>query len=393
MDELEQHIVQSLTSDAATAHASDDEDSSDDEKEEMDIIELTPPKPSLPTRTESIPVTLLLPPFPPPPSPEVQDDEDDEEEEEEAEDEDEDEDMVGAYCPTQCGPAFATGRHHGYSRSALHNLKEFWSCRHDEWIKINTYSSSRAYDGIVTSPRPSLRLDTTFFSSNTATPRISPSSADSEGSQTSTSRTPSPSLDPNSPIFPRVGDLSRLRDPRPAMIDRAFCHVPLYSISKMVFAHELTRAKAPSSEDGTHDVTAMSIYSDDGTLVDEETFGEKKGAGRTSSVDWYERWKVIAEKLGGKPDDKGAYLDGPFSASLSSEGLSWADEVHRVRSRPQSPARKFFFALDDDDFSDREFDDDEDDYGIELSTGRSSFGAGAGCDWGRGYVSDFEMLF
>ncbi|THH29314.1 hypothetical protein EUX98_g4874 [Antrodiella citrinella] len=388
MDELERHIVQSLTEDAAVSQASSDEDASDDE---MDVIDLTPPKPSLPTRTESIPVPLLLPTSTLPSSPEVEETEDEEEEE----DEDEDEDMTESF-QERCSSAFATGRHHGYSRSALHNIKEFWSSRHDEWIKFNAYhATSRAYDGIVKSPRPSLKLDTNFFSSNASTPALSPSSVTSEESQTPTPRTPSPSLDPSLPIFPRVGDLSHLRDPRPAMIDRAFCHVPLYSICKMIFVHELSHTRTPSasSEDVTHDATAMSIYSDDGTLVDEETSAEKKGAAAGGSVDWLGRWKVIAEKLGARPEDDPAHIDGPFSASLSSEGLSWADEVQR-NSNARS-GRKFFFALDDDDFSDRDFDDDDDDYGIEVAKGRTSFGAaaGAGHDWGRGYVSDFEMLF
>ncbi|TCD65386.1 hypothetical protein EIP91_002750 [Steccherinum ochraceum] len=399
MDELEQHIVQSLdssedTSDPASplSHDSDDE-SSDVEDEDMADVDLTPPKPSLPTRTESIPVPTFSPPSPPPPSPEM----DEEEEEEEEEEEDVADGPTGdGYTSMHCS-AFFTGRHHGYSRSALHTVKEFWSCRQEEWVKINAYNASRAYDGIIKSPRPHLRLDTNFSSSGPTIPALSPSSAVSEDSQESSARTPSPSLDPSLPIFPRVGDIARLRDPRPAMIDRAFCHIPLYSISKIIFAHEISRARSPSSEDGHPDVTAMSVCSDDSTLVDEETSATagKKGSG--AAVEWLERWKVIAEKVGDPAEMEGTQTEDTGDDLFGGDGtaLSWADEVQRAHSRPQSPSRKFFFALDDDDFSDRDFDDDDDDYGIELSSGRASLAVGpaSGYGWGSEHMSDFEMLF
>ena len=408
MDELEAHIVQSLTSedpDEDVAVTGDDasEAENSDEDEGMDIIDLTPSKPTLPTRTESILVPTYSPPSPPPPSPEIDEEEEDEEQEEE-DDEDEDHVMSDDF-PMRCSAAFATGRHHGYSRSALHNLKEFWSSRYDEWIKISAYNASRAYDGIIKSPRPSLRLDTSFVIESDATPALSPSSPSSATSEESSpapapsiTRTPSPALDPNSPIFPRVGDIARLRDPRPVMIDRAFCHVPLYSISKIVFAHEITRVQSPtSSEDGSLDGGASgSVYSDD-TLVEEELPVAKKGAAAAmGGVDWFERWKVIAEKVGGCVDDDGILVDKSLAAD--STPLSWADEVQRARSRPQSPSRKFFFALDDEDFSERDFDDDgdedEEDYGTMLSKGQSSFASrsGTGYGWERAYGSDFEML-
>ncbi|KAH8096890.1 hypothetical protein BXZ70DRAFT_944980 [Cristinia sonorae] len=366
MDDLEQHIVSSLQAEV-------------DNDEGMDVVDI---KPSVPTHTESIPV--FSPPSPPPPSPELAAEEADDEEEED----DDDEDMVDAYCPSQTS---SPTHHHGYSRSALHNLKEFWSCRHDEWVKLNAYTtrtSSRAYDGIV---RPSLKLDISTFNN---TPN-----------ETSASPSPSPSPsspDPNSPIFPRSGELARLRDPRPALVDRAFSHIPLYSISKIVFAHEIARARSPSSASSSSEDADVSVYSDDSTLVDEETSSSaqagtaKKGVPPSPPVDWYERWKLVASKL---------HPESPVSFDPPPTAFSWADEVARASGeRPKSPkARKFFFALDEDDFSDREFDEEEEeDYGIELARSRSSFSVGVGVGvgvpegdygWGREYVSDFEMLF
>ncbi|KAF7797280.1 hypothetical protein EIP86_008475 [Pleurotus ostreatoroseus] len=122
---------------------------------------------------------------------------------------------------------------HGLSRSALNHLKEFWNIRKSEWNQreatlAHARGSASLY-GVGQYARDSLR-DALFgrLAAKHTPPEPAKPAADA-----------APPINLNTPIYPRTGDLLRLRDARFATMDRAFCNVPLYSINKMLFLHDM----------------------------------------------------------------------------------------------------------------------------------------------------------
>ncbi|KAI5893190.1 uncharacterized protein SCHCODRAFT_02247103 [Schizophyllum commune H4-8] len=167
-------------------------------------------------------------------------------------------------------------RHHGFSRQAFMHLKWFWAVRQEEWEEYtNNVRDAKAYGGVESDSEDCIRAPW--------------------------SRSPRPSIieEPSAPpltIHPRRGDLSALRDPYAAHIDRCFVSLPLWTMNKTLWMFDVHtareyaayKARAPASLAGpSHDyaddsddepmlvsvpTTATSLSDDsDVTLVDSET--------------------------------------------------------------------------------------------------------------------------
>lgn len=110
---------------------------------------------------------------------------------------------------------------HGYSREGLEHVKWFWNVRHQGGIMEKKPPIARTVHpktrGTVSEPPPSGAR-----SSDTAT---APTPSDSDRAQAS--------------IHPRRGDISALRDPQYAEVDKAFGGMAAWTISKMVWMVEL----------------------------------------------------------------------------------------------------------------------------------------------------------
>lgn len=306
---------------------------------------------------------------------------------------------------------------HGLSRSALNHLKEFWNIRKGEWNQREaTLAHARSTASMYGARQYALR-DVLFgrLTAQHTPPEPEKGVADV-----------APFM--NTPIYPRTGDLLRLRDARFATMDRAFCNVPLHSINKMIFLHDmLDRSGAstppPSTPSGLpvslpkdledslnaddaeadaafEDVSLTSSNSaagcsDEDTLVEHssEMTGEKAGQllgdsasivddrepDRAWEVDWSVRWRVLLHTT------RTVALTSPplFHRKLSGvDEAALLEALHSVDVSPTmpvpaslsskslpSPTRTRFFIPEDEDEDDyfNSYDgDEEEDYGRIL---------------------------
>lgn len=349
----------------SSSTSSEDSNSSDDACEPTTPLDATPidPKPSLPARTVSlINIPMQLPVVSPP-----------------ALHYDEVASVAG-----ETPDILATPADHGLSRSALSHLKGFWSVRQDEYAKLEAQlalSEANAYGGIWEAPRDGLRA--ALFSRLSRPTLCTLYETD----------TPRPSrTNLNAPIYPRTGDLSTLHDSRSAMVDRVFCHLPLNSINKILFLHDMLDRSNPSSptssetslpmseapkdgysdEDGGSfvDISLRSESSRDTTLVEDDPMSSTEGSDekhasdtssiaeydRTWEVDWLARWQVLLAQVKDDP-----ILPCTPSPSPVDERAFWA------ALNPPKPA-KFYIPAEDDEFFGLDSDgEDEDDYGVLVS--------------------------
>ncbi|KAJ7634709.1 hypothetical protein FB45DRAFT_865375 [Roridomyces roridus] len=221
--------------------------------------------------------------------------------------------------------------HHGRSRHALLHVKYLWGLRADEWEEhTKRQRESYAYCGIA----PAARMP----------PRYPPPR-----------RTPSPDLVPIPPmtVHPRRGDLSALRDPYCAHMDRCFVGMPLWTIEKTLWmydVHMLAEGRARATKiaqsveeaeddedsegeslatsrstagfsDDSDETLVESDQSDDGTLEEVDLDGKKhdheksytpspppnpspiylssKRQGKVPlphwETSWYKRWEILIE--------------------------------------------------------------------------------------------------
>ncbi|KAJ7126052.1 hypothetical protein C8R44DRAFT_118971 [Mycena epipterygia] len=142
--------------------------------------------------------------------------------------------------------------HHGRSRHALLHLKYLWSLREDQWDEHANLHASYAYCGM--SPPP---------------PRAPPLRPQHEAAS-ATKTQPDLVVMPPMTIHPRRGDLSALRDPYCAHMDRCFVGLPLWTMGKTLWmydVHMLTEGRARAGKMGG-----------DGGSEDEESEGESMAA-------------------------------------------------------------------------------------------------------------------
>lgn len=260
--------------------------------------------------------------------------------------------------------------HHGLSKSALMHQKWFWSARYDEWAaweaqveQVNNLCE--AYGGMAILPGtcPGLNRHKDPSSRNNSPP------------------SPGPSANPANPrIFPRLGDISALRDPYSVNIDRCFCHFPLWTVHKTLYMFDMHHRSVSLNDNPTMPVKTSDVLStvdkaisditgfndNDVTLVSEDvSVGSISKEARSMEgydanqpededrdvrawdgvrsweISWYARWELLIE-------------------------LVKRDEVKKKvwDSYPIEPPPMFFFAGANDDEDD---DEDEDDYGTIIS--------------------------
>ncbi|KAG1748344.1 uncharacterized protein EDB91DRAFT_1113546 [Suillus paluster] len=205
--------------------------------------------------------------------------------------------------------------------------------------------------------------------------------------------------DLNSSIYPRVGDISALRDPYSANVDRCFFKFPLWTIHKTLYVFDMHQRAVPISEHMQGSASSESLQSSTGsttcgdedmTLVaDDETLFEKKtletGAhhgsplpgtpkgsppcawetNRAWEMSWYARWELL---IGLVQRDQALRQAAPLSPLITPSG-SVDDEVPPPEEllkplTPEAPTPIFHFAGED---GEGDSGDEEDDYGTLVT--------------------------
>ncbi|OCH85459.1 hypothetical protein OBBRIDRAFT_311776 [Obba rivulosa] len=125
----------------------------------------------------------------------------------------------------------------GLSRQHLADTRSYWDLRRRKWMEWQAEQEllgdgSTAYDGI----EPTLDLEPSFPPSSNSLQTITDDILHIPPALYSPRLA---SVDPSAPIFPRLGDLRSLHDAHSVVMDRAFCNVPMYTIRKVTFLHEM----------------------------------------------------------------------------------------------------------------------------------------------------------
>ncbi|KAF9486044.1 hypothetical protein BDN70DRAFT_370938 [Pholiota conissans] len=232
-------------------------------------------------------------------------------------------------------------REHGYSRTALQHVKWFWSMREDTWEGSETRSlHAKTYEGIIQDDTPISRPQGSETASLPArTPAISP-------------QQPSSSMS----VYPRRGDISALRDPYCAHIDRCFAGLPVWTINKTLWMYDVhmvtgLRKRQDISDDNDDDSdndleTSLSTnFSDDSdaTLVESESEAD------TPSTPLYNMPKalILDAKISEKMEEHQAGKVAPPLVALSANPsphkrsnsspvppkASWSRPVNKKRTR------------------------------------------------------------
>lgn len=286
--------------------------------------------------------------------------------------------------------------HHGFSRSAFLHQKLFWTARHDEWLDWQAnevkrrgnhaacaQDSRNAYTGIIAADTQEVSGPPSLF-------RVPPSGLERDFAE-NVSR--GVAEDVNAPIYPRVGDISALRDPYSENVDRCFFRFPLWTIHRTLYVFDMHQRASPtcgtmqysassgnlSSSTGTtasgyEDIT---LVADDEAPFDKITLENRSDQGSPShktlksslprtwtaarewELNWYARWELFIDLV---QRDKDLQHATPPSPSMTLSG-SMDDDASPPEELPEplSPeASTFDFASED---RDGENEDEEDDDG------------------------------
>ncbi|KAI0064222.1 hypothetical protein BV25DRAFT_1837021 [Artomyces pyxidatus] len=194
--------------------------------------------------------------------------------------------------PSSCRFSRPALPHHGLSRSALQHQKWMWNARYDEWMQWqmemdHAAAEASVYGGIVDMPAAS---PPPFLRARSASP--------APEAKVKTEM--------NQNIFPRTGDLSSLRDPQAATLDRTFCNYPLCTIQKLLFLFNVDVGSAGrvgkewgtlGDRESSPGIDADSSCDMDKTLVN-NAVPRKSSSPERSEQDWRARWEVLAELVG-----------------------------------------------------------------------------------------------
>ncbi|KAF9448130.1 hypothetical protein P691DRAFT_792887 [Macrolepiota fuliginosa MF-IS2] len=180
-----------------------------------------------------------------------------------------------------CNPQRHNYRHRGYSRHALAHIKWFWATREDVWeVKA----------GPVRTVKP--QLEESFLETALDDPLASPLNSPCQKRKSALHPVHPQELElPPMSIHPRRGDLSALHDAFCIQIDRTFVNLPMWTIAKTLWMHDVHLASQQrmyaddafdvydetESESDPLDTAASSVMSSDdsdATLVDSETESE-----------------------------------------------------------------------------------------------------------------------
>ncbi|KAI0941818.1 hypothetical protein AcW1_009808 [Taiwanofungus camphoratus] len=275
---------------------------------------------------------------------------------------------------------------HGLSHNALANVKRFWDTRRAQWSKWNlqneaVQAAAAAYDGID----PSDSFDTPEQDHRNS-PECSHPGSDTSCSTKAELSPRVACADPNAPIYPRLGDLSKLHDAHSAIIDRVFCNFPMYTIHKVLYLHDMlhralnihgrdakpkhgafvsARSCSPESSDDERTL----VSEDDSHIYDGHEAKLKVAhadySAREWEWNWYARWQILMEKS--------QYQQGAVFAPTNAEHTCYPqdpavveestvaadiEETHMENPMPMqksthSKSTKFFIAAnyEDDEFN------------------------------------------
>ena len=283
--------------------------------------------------------------------------------------------------------------HHGFSRSALHQQKILWNSRHEEWAEwqsrmeqgeapTHESETSDAYTGLATagprlvqSPPPYMRTPPSGLERDLADHPPSKHQQDIHAS-----------------IYPRVGDITALRDPYSVNIDRCFFKLPLWTLHKMLYVFDMEQrsaspAASTSAGDAAHVQASMSwstlsSYSSSGSGDDEESdstlvaddspvsksqrplervksassphSSPSRNRFREWGLSWYARWEVLIG-LFQRDHTKREAFDIPLKLEVPPESKA---------TPPSPPGRIFRFTVGEDE---DENDDEDEDYGTLVA--------------------------
>ncbi|KAK7039543.1 hypothetical protein R3P38DRAFT_481827 [Favolaschia claudopus] len=156
--------------------------------------------------------------------------------------------------------------HHGRSRHALLHMKYLWNVRSDQWL---------AHDAAQTRERALLSPNHPLDADRHRSLRSSPSPPPV--------RSPEPQTRPLPPltVHPRRGDLSALRDPGPAHMDRCFVGMPLWTMSKTLWMYDVHVLAGHRERER---VAGLRLAFDYGCQSEEESGSEGENSMMASSV-------------------------------------------------------------------------------------------------------------
>ncbi|EGO03989.1 hypothetical protein SERLA73DRAFT_69788 [Serpula lacrymans var. lacrymans S7.3] len=295
--------------------------------------------------------------------------------------------------------------HHGFSRSALMHQKWFWSSRHDEWVEWQARQDEcklRAGDAENSCPAPTCsEEDPHSRSPSSGLDRDVPVQSQNRFVQNM-----------NAPIYPRIGDVTALRDAYSVNVDRCFCQFPLWTIHKMLYLFDMhqrvaqpehapkkledtpsqTHSEAEDTEyiENVGSSQSLSTFiDDDKTLVEDESpFGSpKKGSVATKlpepvfgsgtpaagyfwngarpwELSWYARWELLIGLVQRDQALRHASMQAVVSAStdltatLAEKCQARQDHDEHMETRPSI----IYFSGENG-----EDDDDEEDYGTVVT--------------------------
>ncbi|KAG1775572.1 hypothetical protein EV702DRAFT_942480, partial [Suillus placidus] len=288
--------------------------------------------------------------------------------------------------------------HRGFSRSALLHQKSFWTARHDEWLEWQAKEVKRRIDhGICAQDPGSAYAGITLADTQEASGLPSQIRVPLSGLERDFGGYASRDFaqDLNAPIYPRVGDISALRDPYSANVDRCFFRFPLWTIHKTLYVFDMHQRAVHISDQIQASASSGSLQSSTGsttcgdedvTLVadDEPSFEKQKldngshrdclppetpkrspsctwEAIRAWELNWYARWELL---IGLVQRDQALRQAAPLSPSTTPSGfidedLSAPKELLEPFT-PKAPTPIFHFAGEDGEGDDG---DEEDDYG------------------------------
>jgi hypothetical protein len=202
--------------------------------------------------------------------------------------------------------------------------------------------------------------------------------------------------DLNAPIFPRVGDISALRDPYSANVDRCFFRFPLWTIHKTLYVFDMHQRAVHISDQIQGSTSSGSLQSSTGSTIcddedvtlvaDDKRSFEKQtldngshqecllpegsppctwDAIRAWELNWYARWELL---IGLVQRDQALRQAAPLSPSTTPSGfvdedLSPLKELLEPFT-PKAPTPVFHFAGEDGEEDDG---DEEDDYGTLVA--------------------------
>ncbi|KAH8119104.1 hypothetical protein DFH11DRAFT_1461063, partial [Phellopilus nigrolimitatus] len=136
--------------------------------------------------------------------------------------------------------------HHGHSQSAFYHLRELWRKRRHEWEEYEYMlwqagvTLEEAYGGIIEDGGGQQRSLPSHII-NGPWRRLQPV-VTQEMSETNLPQTPL-----NPAIFPRLGDLSSLRDSFLISVDTWFSDFPLWTLSKLVWIYDINHRSLAGS--------------------------------------------------------------------------------------------------------------------------------------------------